>query len=122
MAKYGAFDLMRKQTESLYDSICDITEYRSGDGVINNTVAVLVAEAIPCRVSYKNSPAVDKTDAGAALAQSIQLIINPDITIKPGSLITVKRNGITTEYNASGQPARYISHQEITLNLKEEYA
>lgn len=115
-------NLIRKHTESLYDGRCIITEFDSQEGLINNTVATVVAEDIPCRVSYKSIPHSEQTATATAVTQSIKLFLSPDITVKAGSQIIVTQNGVTTAYKASGEPAVYVSHQEVELVLKERWA
>ena len=42
--------------------------------------------------------------------------------IPAGSTIQITQSGHTADYNRSGQPAVYPTHQEIILALKKEYA
>lgn len=114
--------LIRKHAESLYDGRCTITEFVPKKGAINNTVVTGVAENIPCRVSYKSIPNAEQTATGAAVTQSIKLFLNPDVKTQAGSEVIVTQNGATTTYTASGEPAIYISHQEIELKLKKRWA
>lgn len=116
------FDLMRKHTESLYDGKCTITEFRNQEGLINNTVPTMVAENVPCRVSYKSFPSAEQTGTATAVTQGIKLFLSPEIKVRSGSEVIVTQNGRTDTYEASGQPAVYISHQEIELTLKDRWA
>lgn len=50
------------------------------------------------------------------------MFVSPDVTIKPGSMLTVAQNGVTTEYTSSGVPAVYPTHQEIILELSDKWA
>jgi hypothetical protein len=54
--------------------------------------------------------------------QTIKLFIRSDLDIKPGSLIEVTQNNVTTKYKRASQSAVYSNHQEITLELYEDYA
>ena len=56
------------------------------------------------------------------MVQTIKLFIAPEIDIKPGSKIDVTHLGVTTSYKRSGNPAVYHTHQEIMLELWENYA
>lgn len=97
----------RKAVEILFDDICTIYTYEQ----IN----------IPCRMSFSNFPsAVDGEQA--KITQGIKLFINPEIKISAGSFISINRQGITTDYACTGQPAIYKTHQEINLELYKEYA
>jgi hypothetical protein len=75
----------------------------------------------PCRLSFSNSPAADGGHV-AALTQSVRLFISPDVEIPPGSKIEVIREGKTQTYSSSGEPARYVTHQEINLELFRGWA
>ena len=58
-----------------------------------------------------------QTGTAATISQGVKLFVSSDITIKPGSMLTVTQNGVTTEYTSSGVPAVYPTHQEIMLEL-----
>lgn len=116
----------RKHIERLYVDACSIVDHGEvfdPDTGITSFQEVIVCENEPCKLSFKTgnlqsaSPGV-----GAALSQQIKLIIRPDLTIKPGAKINVTRNGVTTAYKRTGQPAMHINHQELTLELWENYA
>lgn len=116
----------RKAIESLYDSRATVIEYQSVfDEVTKRTKSqeVTVLTDLPCRVSFKNIAPTGESDTVHSVSQSITLFISPNnITIKPGSKISVTRKGITTDYKNSGQPAVYDTHQEIGLRLFKENA
>lgn len=110
--------------ERLYTDVCTISEYQSvkdPDTHITNKQLVVVTENVPCRLSHKTLQA---TGDGAAPSVSMvtKLIIAPEIAINAGSKISITRNGVTTVYKQSGEPARYTNHQEIMLELEEDYA
>lgn len=114
----------RKAIEKLYIDTCNVYEYQLAtdqDTHISNMQEVLVHENVPCKISHKT---ITQTTDGVAPSLNLvsKLIINPDIVIKPGSKIIVTRNGAETAYKNSGEPARYLNHQEIFLELFEEYA
>ena len=110
----------RKAFESLYDGTCTITEYGKRQKA-NKSIAfseTVVLENQPCRLSYKTINNTSSTETGAsAVTQIIKLFIAPEIKVKPGSKIAVKQNDVVTEYQNSGEPAHYATHQEIILEL-----
>lgn len=115
----------RKALESLYKGVCDVYEFEpSKDPVtgITRHQEQRVLEGIPCRVSFSSSPQASQLDGPASVAQVIKLFTAPEHLIRPGSKIVVVQNGRTTEYEASGQPAVYTSHQEISLSLFKGWA
>lgn len=114
----------RAQIEALYEDTCTVYERKAVTDAETHTTAyeeTAVWEDIPCRVSFSSSPAAGE-DTPPAKTQTVKLFLAPETEIKPGSRITVTRNGTDTDYEASGQPARYLTHQEITLTLYEATA
>lgn len=84
--------------------------------------AVVVLENQPCKLSFETLKAAVPTDSAATITQGTKLFVSPDVSIKAGSKITVTQDGVTTDYTSSGVPAVYPTHQEIILELFEEFA
>lgn len=76
----------------------------------------------PCHLSAESNAAATQTSSIAQVSQIIKLFISPDLSIKPGSKITVTQAGITAVYVHSGKAAVYDTHQEIILDLFERFA
>lgn len=79
----------------------------------------------PCRVSYENHMhgSLVNVDKGVTnIEQEIILFIRPDLEVKPGSIIEVTQHGRTTKYKGSNKTSLYTNHQEISLELYEDYA
>lgn len=113
-------DVKRKAIESLYIGTCTISEYQEVRDIVtkitkHQPVDVFVNQ--PCKLSFERINSVNQTEAAAMVTQAAKLFIAPEIVIKPGSKITVTQNGVTTEYQKSGEPAVYSSHQEVMLEL-----
>jgi hypothetical protein len=110
----------RKAVESLYEGTCTITEnqkVQKANKSIGFEEVVVLADQ-PCRVSYKTTNTITPDGNGAsAVIQGIKLFIAPEIDIKPGSKLTITQNGATSYFKRSGKPARYITHQEVELDL-----
>ena len=120
-----ASEKARKAAEKLYDGLCTVTEREKYIRENRSTGfrEVITLENEPCRLSHKtvtNNNILD--NAASAVAQITELIISPDVTIRPGSKISVTQNDRTVDYKASGEPAYYSTHQEIVLELFEEWA
>ena len=113
----------RKAQEQLYDGVCTVIEYRKVKDEktkLSGMEDVIVLEGQPCRISFSKVSQSIQGESSANISQSIKLFISPDVTIQPGSKITVTQNGVTTVYKSSGVPAVYATHQEIMLELYEE--
>lgn len=115
----------RKDIEKLYIDTCSVYEYRhetdSSTHITRPNVEVLVHENVPCKISHKTT-AYSEAGIASVLTLSSSLILSPDIVVRPGSKILVTRDGVTTAYKSSSEPARYINHQKITLELLDDRA
>lgn len=117
-------NVVRNAIEMLYKGKCTVYEYQSVKDPItkitkSKPIAVLIDQ--PCKLSVKYVTSA-KIDDVATISQASTLFISPDITINPGSKLSVTQNGVTTEYQQSGQPGRYSNHQEIALELFKGWA
>ena len=115
----------RKAIESLYIGSCTVSEYQKVIKPNKSTgfKEVVVLENQPCRVSFKNINATNPTDnLASSVVQIITLFIAPELAIKPGSKITVHQNSTVKSYKLSGEPALYDTHQEIVLELFDDWA
>ena len=109
----------RKALERLYTDTCTIIEYQEYQKP-NKAIGhqeVVVLENQPCRISFKSSDSTNNTESASALPQTVKVFLAPEINVKAGSKLSITRNDVTTEYKNSGEPARYDTHQEITLEL-----
>ncbi len=114
----------RKYFEKMYDSECDIYENKevTKKNKSTNYEEVKVYEKQACRLSYSSKNAANPTDNQSNLFMTIKLFISPDIKIKPGSKIIVTNDKGIGHFKSSGIPAVYDTHQEIVLEISEEYA
>lgn len=77
---------------------------------------------VPCRISFEKTDITAETDHATRLVQRITLFIASEYVVPAGSIITVTQAGVTAEYEQSGVPAVYSTHQEIPLTIKKEWA
>lgn len=110
----------RRAQEATYEGLCTVFECQEvtdGKSKLSSEKEVAVMEGQPCRLSFEKLNAAVQTETAAAAAQGIKLFLAPEIVVKSNSKIIVTQNGVTEEYSASGKPAVYPTHQEITLEL-----
>lgn len=116
---------LRYAIERMYSGLCTVTVKKShinkATGVTEFTERATVYDQ-PCRLSFSSKSASTANDGYNTVAQPVTLFIAPEIEIPAGSKITVTQNGKTTDYCRSGEGAVYVSHQEIALDLFEDYA
>lgn len=114
----------RKAIEMLYNCTCNIIsteKYRKDNGSIGTKEVKL--ENQKCKISYETISKNSEDDIKANVAQITKLFIAPELKILPGSKIEVTDvMGNVTTYKSSGKPAIYQTHQEILLELNEDYA
>ena len=116
----------RQAVESMYDCKCKVYEYgkyKNSDTRSTEMSEHCVLEEQPCRISFSSLKTVVQSESAAATTTQVKLFISPDITIKPGSKISIldAKNRLT-EYKSSGVPAMYETHQEIMLELFNGWA
>lgn len=124
-AMQAAQKAARKAIESQYEGLLTVTEYQDVTNPvthITHSEKVVVLENQPCKLSFETITTAIQTETAATISQAVKLFVSPDVTIKPGSMLTVTQNGVTTEYTSSGVAAVYPTHQEIMLELSEDLA
>lgn len=124
-AMQAAQKAARKAIESQYEGLLTVTEYQDVTNPvthITHSKKVVVLENQPCKLSFETITTAIQTETAATISQAVKLFVSPDVTIKPGSMLTVTQNGVTTEYTSSGVAAVYPTHQEIMLELSEDLA
>lgn len=115
----------KQAQQSLYEGRCTVTERQKTKKPNGSTgfAEVIIHEDLPCRLSFKSFPQTAPNDnLSSSMEQVTVLFIDPDIEIKAGSKITVTQNDITTDYTHSSVPAKYVTHQEIVLDLFEGWS
>lgn len=115
----------RRAQEATYEGICTIYECRDVTDEktkLSSEEEVAVIEDQPCKLSFEKLNSVVQTETAAVQAQGVKLFLAPEIAVRSNSKIVVTQNGITNEYSASGVPAVYSTHQEITLESFRRWA
>lgn len=115
----------RKAIEATYFGALTVTEMKKEKDEktkLTKTEPVVALENQPCKLSFESLKAAVQTDSAASITQITKLFVSPDVSIRAGSKITVTQDDVTTDYTCSGVPAVYPTHQEIILELFEDYA
>lgn len=121
----SARSIMREKIEQTYEDSCSVyeqTDVFDEKTKVKKGKRVAALEDEPCRLSFSRLEAGEKADPASAPSQTAKLFISPDIDIKTGCVLEIKHKGRTYEYERSGQPAVYSSHQEIVLQLRERWS
>jgi len=114
------FSEHRAAIEELYTGVCTITNRETTivDGISESGNAEICKNQ-PCRLSYKSFPQSVDGDEEYKSYQQVKLFISPEVNIPTGSRIEVTQAGRTQHFVASGIPAVYDTHQEISLEVDE---
>lgn len=115
----------KELVSSTYDTLMTVYEKQSrvqGGKMVFDEVKVL--ENIPCalsvsRLSIEGRSLKEKNDYNM-INNSFKLFTDPDISIKPGSIIEVATGKTLRHYSHSGEGFCYPDHQEIMLKRIEE--
>ncbi len=121
---------VRAAIEKTYDGLCDIIEKESSVNKFGITTDVdfVAFEKVPCKLSFESSnsyysaKSAKNNGINSSLSQSVKLFIAPEINIKAGSKIIVTKNNEKFEYQQSGQPSKFDTHQEIKLEIAKKWA
>lgn len=114
----------KKAIERLYNRECTIYEnrpYQKPNGMTGERWEA-AAEDIPCRISFSGPTPAEKTDTVARIRQEIKLLTNPEVEIKAGSRILVKKDSWQDCFVAAGIAAHYDTHQEVPLLAETRWA
>lgn len=122
--------MVKNPLSVLWIGRCTVYEYKevtNPDTWQTQHTLEAVATDEPCRlsqnyVSHTPDDLVRVNNGAPVLEQLIVLFIRPDLEIKEGSVIEVTQHGRTAKYKRSSKPAVYTNHQEIVLELYEDYA
>lgn len=105
-----------KCTISEYQEITDPDTWQTS----HKLVPLVVDE--PCRLSHRRETTVDINSGAPNITQYTVLFIRPDLPISAGSVIEVTQNNVTNKYKRASKPAVYTNHQEVQLELYEDFA
>lgn len=124
MLSETALVMVRKSIELGYIGTCDIVEFIKviSEDKTTDFEEVVVLENMPCKLSFSNSPPTNDNGVAGIVTQSVKLFIAPEVKINPNSKIIVTQNYVEETYTNSGEPLRFATHQEVTLNLFKEWA
>lgn len=115
----------QKTLRKLWNGLCDIYIREVSINPVNGrneAIEILKFQNQPCRLSFSSISSASESNSTALVQQTTKLFISKDIKIPPGSKIVITQEGETEVYQMSGKPAVYSCHQEVMLELFEEWA
>lgn len=120
-----AFAMAKQAQQSLYNDTCTIYRFDTitdEETHLTKESKVVFSKDIRCRISFSSISSAGNARTADGVAQSIKLFLDPEIVVPAGCIIAVTRQGQTTEYERSGVPSFYRTHQEVPLELSQRYA
>ncbi len=108
----------------LYNGQCTIIvrEKKQDKRGVTVDKEVIQSENVPCRLSHTKIEQSKKyTNLGHTVSQTVKLFLAPDVEVPTGSKIIVTQNGVTKVYRNCGESAIFSGHQEIALEIFEEW-
>lgn len=130
VAQIKVVNMTKNPLSILWIGRCTIYEYQDvTDPDTYQTKQELTPVVIdePCRlslsfVSHNVSDLVHVKDGSPVFEQLIVVFLRPDLIIKPGSVFEITQNARTDRFKSSSKPNVYSNHQEVVLELYEDYA
>lgn len=116
--QFGMVAAERAALESTYEGLCTVSEMKDVKDPVSGKTRqepVVVFADEPCGLSQSTLPSATQTVTSDKVEYDAKLFISPDVTIKPGSRITVQQNGMEFKGEQAGKAFRYATHQEIKL-------
>lgn len=117
-----------KEIQRLWKDRCFIqssVEYTKANKAKGRKWQTLVSEE-PCKLSFFNNVRLNNTSVEQPMAaqvfQQAKLFIRADLNIPAGCRIKVIHGGKALFFENSGVPALFTHHQEILLEVKQEWA
>ena len=120
---------MVEALQRLWTDRCDITvrvsemDPETGRTVFREETLI---SGEPCRLSFKltfeNVSGTKDSGMYTTIYQSAKLFMDREVSVPPGSKITVTRSGTVFEFCRSGSPAVYDYHQELKMEKFKDWA
>lgn len=110
----------RRKIEKMYIDRAKISRWEKikVGGETRNELVEKYADQ-PCFISQRALGTNGQTESVNEIVYETKLFISPNVDIKQGDVIEVTRGSLLREYTA-GEPFLYPSHQEISLQRREE--
>lgn len=115
---FGNPSMERAAIEATYDGQCTVTEFqqvKDPDTKVTKQKEVVVLQNQSCALSQVTLSAAQSNDTANRIDYDAKLFISPDIRIKAGSRIRVIQDGMDYNFEQTGEPFRYPTHQEIKV-------
>lgn len=116
----GIIELERAAIEMTYDG--KMTVVGSSKTIVDGETVVtsnaVLYESHPCALAKEDNAKTAQGEDGGEIALTHKIFCAPELTIPPGSRITVVQYGRTMALKYSGVSFAYPTHQEIMVQME----
>ena len=115
----------RKALEKLWSGTCTVVGWGEVEDPITHVTThgeITLHENLKCKLSHEKLTSASSTGGPAIISKQVKLSLGNEYDIPAGCKITVTQNGKTADYTRSGEPAVFMDHQEIILELFKGWA
>ena len=115
----------RKALEKLWRGTCTVIGWGEVKDPITHVTThgeITLHENLKCKLSHEKLTSASSTGGPAIISKQVKLSLGNEYDIPAGCKITVTQNGKTADYTRSGEPAVFMDHQEIILELFKGWA
>lgn len=111
----------RRAIEKTYTDKCTVYEFvKTKDKGITKTNKVLLFENMQCALSQKSMKPTNQGFIANTISYDAKLFLSPEVNIRPGSHIEVKRLSRLYNFISTGEAFVYETHQEIMLQRSDK--
>lgn len=116
---FGNIESQRKAIETTYTDTCNVYNFEKVlNGSITTNQKVIKYKNIKCALSQKSLKTSEQTESQNKVLYDAKLFLSPNIEIKAGSYIEIKRFDRILEFEQVGESFIYSTHQEVLLKRK----
>lgn len=115
---FGYVAAERAAIEMTYEGLCTVTGFaavQDPDTGEQQQQRVTTLLDQPCALSQTSLRTALATNSDNTIDYDAKLFIAPEIEIAAGSEIRVVQDGMDYSFEATGEPFRYPTHQEVLL-------
>ncbi len=110
---FGAPDRERAALETTYEDLLTLKRPTpTSQGGITYMDDTIIAEEVLCALAQGGDKSA-QTEAQHSLDYDVTVFCGPELDVRPGDILAIKRFGEDYVFEVVGRPFRYATHQEI---------
>ena len=107
----------RRAIERQYNGRMTVTAFVTVeiDSETMNIKQVLLTD-VPCRLQRSQNKSANVAGVHANIDYDVKILCAPELNIPAGCVIEVRQDGMDYEFKHTGEPFKYVTHQEISVS------